>query len=124
MPKSIVLKKDLSLDFNVNCWYSMIGSLFNPFCYDFSYALKSYVVCNHVQFMCLFNQIEGFCDGLSNVKCPKAQLWGNKLLQMWEMNKKQIVANVVSLHLQILKFISFKDLPCNCYNQFFGQSNP
>jgi hypothetical protein len=62
MPKSLILKKDLSLDFKVNFWSYVIKSLSNPFCCDFSYALKSYVVCNNVKVICLFNQIEVFCD--------------------------------------------------------------
>jgi hypothetical protein len=79
MPKSPILRKDLSLDIKVNCWYSMIVNLFNPFCYHFLCALKTYVICK-VQVICLFNRIEGFCHGLFNVKCPKAQFWGNRLL--------------------------------------------
>jgi hypothetical protein len=31
------------------------------------------MICNNVQVICLFSKIEGFCDGLSNVKCRKAQ---------------------------------------------------
>jgi hypothetical protein len=86
MPKGPILMNDVSLDIKVNCWSSMIGNSFNPFCYHFSYALKTYVICK-AQVICLFNQIEGFCHGLFNVKCSKAQFWGNRLLRMWVVNK-------------------------------------
>jgi hypothetical protein len=31
------------------------------------------MICNNVQVICLFSKNKGFCDGLSNVKCPKVQ---------------------------------------------------
>jgi hypothetical protein len=34
----------LSLDFKVNCWFFVIGSLFNPFCCHFSCALRTCVI--------------------------------------------------------------------------------
>lgn len=77
------------------------------------------VTCN-IEIICLFS----WYDGLSNVKCPKAQSWRNKvLLYMWVVNRHYThnccKLGVVSLF-QIETYAIFcKYLPCHYNDQLF-----
>jgi hypothetical protein len=86
---------DLSLDFEITCEFSVVGFmarfairilLFWRFIKSILLSfvkctIEDFVKCN-IEIICLLNQSYDLCDGLFDVKCPKAQFQGSILLLM------------------------------------------